>query len=81
MKMEMPITATTEFPAEKKVTNFKQRFWVRAVVFTLAVAVGFLFTRLLHAGFAALCALGDGGQAKVSPFITFWRTLRSGLGS
>ncbi|HVM60802.1 MAG TPA: hypothetical protein VMV72_08045 [Verrucomicrobiae bacterium] len=80
MKMDIPIDAATELPAEKKATDFKQSFWVRAAAFILAVAVGFLLARLVHAGFAALCTIGNGGQAKVSPLVAFWKALSSGLG-
>jgi hypothetical protein len=80
MKMETH-AATMAFPAEKRVDDITQNFWFRAGVFVLSVAVGFLFARLLHAGFALLPALGDGATGKASPLVAVLKLLRSGLGN
>ena len=77
--MEVPITSTTEIPAEKKAVDLTQNTWVRACAFVLAVGVGFLFARALHAGFCVMSKIGDGGGDKVSPLIAFWKMLHSGL--
>jgi len=79
MKMEMPISAAAEFPAPKKAIDITQNFWVRVCAFALAMAVGFLFARLLYATFCVASKLGDGGQDRVSPFVAFWKMLHSGL--
>lgn len=67
--------------AEKKIVDIKQSFWFRAGVFALSVAGGFLFTRLLHTGFALLPSLGHEAHDKASPLVTVLKMFRSGFGN
>jgi len=83
MKMQPPVATTVAMSAEaeKKIDDIKQNFWFRAGVFALSMAGGVLFSRLLHAGFALLPALGDGAHDKASPLVAVLKILHSGLGN
>ena len=79
MKMEMPIDTAAEFSSERKTTDIKQNFWVRAAAFVVSVAGGFLVARLVYALFVVLPRLADTAPDKAGPLLTILKLLRSGL--
>lgn len=81
MKMQTPAATTMVISPEKKIDDFKQNFWFRAGVFTLAVAGGILFSRLVHAGFSLLPSLANGAHDNASPLVAVLKMVRSGLGN
>ena len=67
--------------AEKKIADFKQSLWFRAAVFTLSVAGGIVFARVLHAGFSMLPSLSNGAHDNAGPLVTVVKMFHSGLGN